>query len=296
MYGLAVKVDSDILEARALGDLVLNPLMDHKIFSYFSKRNRFAELFSLFSKYSGSGESLFEATEAAFFESTLLLDPDSTYSSRFREHALSFALQGVNSQPKRPLGIASAILSLYWLDGPVELLTDLYPSKQAHRLPKEVARTWMACAAALCPDRLSHVQSAPFGHPSDDVARLARFLNQLLAGGVDHLGHYKSQKSRWPLAGKYYDARSWLVLDIAASSPNQRLVAGNERDLRAFAKLARTKSEKIAAGGLRPSSRERGGYEVVGVSDWTTCQIARMAPRTAVGPGLYCASRPDDWI
>ena len=34
--------------------------------------------------------------------------------------------------------------------------------------------------------------------PSDDVGRLGRFLDQLLGGRVDHLGSYKSQKSRWP--------------------------------------------------------------------------------------------------
>lgn len=66
MYGLAVKVDSDILESRVLGDLIANPELDERIFTYFSKRNRFAELFSLFSSYSEAGESLSEATEVAF--------------------------------------------------------------------------------------------------------------------------------------------------------------------------------------------------------------------------------------
>ncbi|WP_435017955.1 RNA-directed DNA polymerase [Tundrisphaera sp. TA3] len=243
MYGLAVKVDSDILEVRALGDLIANPELDERIFTYFSKRNRFAELFSLFSSYTEAEESLFEATEVAFFESSLLLDPDVPHAKLYRNQALRFAEGGVKSRSKRPLSIASAILSVYWFDGSIDSLVDLYPTKAAHRLPKEVARTWMACVAALSPDQLGKVQSALFGHPSDDVARLGRFLTELLAGRVHHLGHYKSQKHRWPLPGDYYDARSWLILDIAASSPSERLRAQNRKDYGAFEKLARTSPE-----------------------------------------------------
>ncbi|WP_406699437.1 RNA-directed DNA polymerase [Singulisphaera sp. Ch08] len=97
MYGLAVKVDSDLLEDRALVDLVHNPELDEKIFAYFAKRNRFTQLFSLFSSYGEAGESLFEATEVAFFESSLLLDPDGRYTKLYREHALRFAEAGVKS-------------------------------------------------------------------------------------------------------------------------------------------------------------------------------------------------------
>jgi Reverse transcriptase (RNA-dependent DNA polymerase) len=243
MYGLAVKVDSDILEDRALLDLIHNPDLDERIFAYLAKRNRYAQLYSLFSSYREAGESLFEATEVAFFESSLLLDPDGPHAKLYREHALQFAEEGVKSRSKRPLSIASAILSVYWFDGSIDSLVELYPKKAAHRLPKEVARTWMACVAALSPDQLSKVQSALFGHPSDDVARLGRFLTELLAGRVDHLGHYKSQKHRWPLPGDYYDARSWLILDIAASSRNERLHTQNRRDYGAFEKLARTAPE-----------------------------------------------------
>ena len=43
--------------------------------------------------------------------------------------------------------------------------------------------------------------------------------------------------------GKYYDARSWLMLDNAASSRNVHLRANNQRDYRAFERLARTGPE-----------------------------------------------------
>ncbi len=276
MYGFAVKVDSDVLEGRAPEDLIHNPDLDERIFAYFAKRNRFSQLFTLFSSYGEASESLFEATEVAFFESSLLLDPDVHHARLYRENALRFAEDVVKSRSKRPLSIASAILSVYWFDGSIDSLADLYPKKAAHRLPKEVARTWMACVAALCPDQLGEVQSALFGHPSDDVARLGRFLTELLAGRVDHLGNYKSQKRRWPLPGDYYDARSWLILDIASSSPSKRLRAQIQRDYKSFEKVARTMPEVTAS--TRISFKLFGARDV-SLGDDTTNSTSRPKGR-----------------
>jgi hypothetical protein len=82
------------------------------------------------------------------------------------------------------------------------------------------------------------------GHGADDVARLSRFLTELLAGTVESLGNYKSQKSRWPLPGKYYDTRSWLILDIASRSRNLKLRKQLTIDFNAFMQLARTLPER----------------------------------------------------
>lgn len=247
MYGYAVKADSDLLEQRAFTDLVNHPDLDQRIFNYFAKRNKSELLHAIFSRYHDAGESLFEATEVAFFEASVLLDPDEGLAKLYLDHALKFARTSVRSYYARPLSISSAILSIYWFGGTSDLLVELFPSEMAFRLPKEVARAWMSCVAALSPDRLNKIQSALLGHPSDDVARLSRFLAELLSGGLRDLGNYTSKKSRWPLTGEYYDARSWLILDIASHSRNDGLRSRNSKLLESFMPLARTLPEKNIA-------------------------------------------------
>jgi hypothetical protein len=136
---------------------------------------------------------------------------------------------------------------LYWFAEPGAELKALYAKDRAREMPKEVARAWMTCVAALRPRALREVQSILLGHAAGDIARLSRFLTELLAGRVESLGHYKSQKSRWPLPGKYYDTRSWLILDIASRSPNLNLRKQVIADFRAFGPLARTWPEKRVA-------------------------------------------------
>jgi hypothetical protein len=247
MYAASTKADLDLLEAHALEHLIEYPELDDRIFQYFAKRNRGNQLLKLFSDYCSAGENLFEATESVFFESVLLLDPSPRLAMRIRKLASLFATGRAIGQSGRPLGRASAILALYWFGEPGWRLQALFDADAARRLPKEVARAWIATSIALRPALLREVQSKLVGHHSDDVARLSSFLSGLLSGTVKKIGNYKSKKSRWPLAGTYYDARSWLLLDIASSTSDGSLQSQLKRDFRSFQALARTFPEKRSA-------------------------------------------------
>jgi hypothetical protein len=246
-YAAATKADSPVLEAHALQHLIENPDIDERIFQYYAKRNRGEDLLRLFSDYASTGENLFEATEAAFFESLLLLDPSPALAMRIRELASEFATARSPLQSGKPLSRASAILVMYWFGEPAWRLHGLFNADSARRLLKEVARAWAASVCALRPKLLKSVQSTLVGHPSDDVARLSSFLTALTTGTVATVGNYKNQKSRWPLPGKYYDVRSWLVLDAASCTSESTLKTQLRRDFNAFRALARTAAEKRAA-------------------------------------------------
>jgi hypothetical protein len=248
IYAAATKVDSPILEKRSLRDLVAMPDLDERVFQYFAKRNRGRQLLTIFQDYCGRGENLFEATESAFFESLLLLDPSPQLGRDLRKLAMGFARGSASGQAGRPLGRASAILALYWFGEPQAGLRSIFDASSARRIPKEVARAWLAVTFAVSPRALGWLQARLVGHPSEDVARLSDFLLALRASGsIQTLGNYKHQRNRWPLPGKYYDARSWLILDTAAATKDPRLRAQLQKDLPSFQRLARSVPEKRIA-------------------------------------------------
>jgi len=247
MYAAATKADSDIFEMDALDHLIEYPEIDERLFQYFAKRNRGAQLLSLFSSYCVAGENFFEATESAFFESLLLLDPSVRLAGRIRKLAFLFATGVAPGQSGKPLGRASAILALYWFGETGWKLQSLFDTDSARRLPKEVARAWIATVGALRPKLIREVQSKLVGHQADDVARLSAFVSGLLSGAVTKIGNYKTQKQRWPLPGKYYDTRSWMLLHMASSTPDKNLRSQLGRDFQTFQSLARTIPEKRVA-------------------------------------------------
>jgi hypothetical protein len=251
MYAALSKVDSDLFEPRALQDLIDDPELDERIFQYFAKRNRAEELLALFSNYCSANENLFEATESVFFESLLLLDPNPPIALQIRSLASQFASGTAPGQSGKPLGRASALLALYWFGEAAVTLASLFDSEATRRLPKEVARAWICTVTALRPSLLPRVQSRLVGHQSDDVARLSAFLTGILNGTVRTIGNYKHQKSRWPLHGKYYDARSWLVLHVASSTSNTDFRLSLSRDFKSFLPLARTAPEKRLASAIQ---------------------------------------------
>lgn len=240
VYAMAVKADIDVLESRALRDLIHFPELDERIFSYFSRRNRGSQLLDLFKSYCDSGENLYESTEATFFESLLWLDPSDKEGSEVLGFSERFTHGRIQGQTAKPMGLASAILVIYWLSIKNPHLDDLYSSHELRGLPKEVARAWLACSAAWNPANLTSLKGKLLGHPSDDVVRLANFLESLLHGAVHSLGNYKKQRHRWPLPGKYYDPRSWLVLDLASQGDNQQLHQTIAADYKVFSKHTST--------------------------------------------------------
>ena len=154
VYAAATKVDSDLLEGRALQDLVDHPdQLDERIFGYFAKRNRGEQLLNLFSQYCEAGEDLFEATETALFESLLLLDPTPVLAARVRRFASAFAQGGMAGQSGKPTGRASAILVQYWLGEPAANLLGLFDADSARRLPKEVAKVFGSAQLRPCVHR-----------------------------------------------------------------------------------------------------------------------------------------------
>jgi hypothetical protein len=247
VYSLATKVNLDILETLATNHLVEYPELDEKIFLYFARRNRAQQLVSLFEGYCQSGENLFEGTESVFFESLLLLNPPPGLTPIIRSLSSRFARSVAEGQSGKPLARCSALVALYWFGESGTVLANLFDSEAGRRLPKEVARAWLATVSALTPSLLKDVQARLVGHPADDVARLSDFLTRLISGTVASLGSYKHQKSRWPLSGKYYDARSWLALHIASSTDHKGLRASLRKDFEAFRKVARTAPEKRIA-------------------------------------------------
>jgi hypothetical protein len=251
LYAIAIRVDSPSLEALTLDHLIAYPDLAERIFHYYAKRNRGLTLFNFFEQYRGIGENLFEATEVQFFEAALLLpDLESATRDAYLRLAREMALREAAGQTGRPLGMAAALIALYWFGEQADTIAGLYSDGSGRRLPKEVARAWLAVLTALDATGTGDALGSLVGHPADDVARLATFLNELLRGRIDTLGSYKHLKPRWPLPGKYYDARAWLVYEIGSQGNNPKLLQSLRKDVPAFRKVARTASEKRILSGV----------------------------------------------
>jgi hypothetical protein len=227
IYAYAVQVGIPDLEDRALADLIEYPDLDERIFHYFARRNRPRALLELFKAYTGAKENLFEATDAAFFDAALRMVPTGKDASSLKALAYAYARR---SGRERPLARSAAIVLLYWMGATASQLANLYSREEAPALPKEVARAWLACAAARDPDSLLRIQGYLLGHPGDDVARFARFLTDLFDGALAVPFVPTGARPRWPQRGYYFDTRAWLMLELAARSPNTA-VSGQARKL-----------------------------------------------------------------
>ena len=232
------------LESKALDALIEYPALAQRIFVYFARRNRSSELLTLFENYCSRGENLHEFVEAQFFEACLFLSPQTTTRNELRRLASRFAQGKSKWQTGRPLARASSILCMYWLGSPTTDLIRLFDQTTARALPKEVARAWLACSAAMAPDDLNQVLHKLMGNTGDDVGRLARFIVLVTSGGIDSIGQYYHQRPRWPGKGQCYDPRAWLVLDLCSHTSNSKLRTRTKHDMVRFAKLAVTWPER----------------------------------------------------
>lgn len=242
-YGYATRADQDFLEGRAIDDLIAYPHYASRIFEYFARRNQGVELLDLFNDYCQAGENLYEAVETKFFEATLLLNPSADITYRIIEFSQGFAAGRYDYQTGRPLGRSTATLCLYWHGAGPDTIVDIHSEQEAPRLPKEVARSWLATTAALSPNHVGEVRLALFGHPSDDVRSLVTFLEGLFNGTVASLGNYKHRRRRWPLPGEFYDAQTWLQFELASHGSNHQLLNTTRQHFPQFKRVERTNSE-----------------------------------------------------
>jgi hypothetical protein len=243
-YGYTARASSDLLDGRMYEDVIAYPHLAERIFESLARRDKGRELLTLFSQYCRAGESLYESTEAIFFDSCLLVDAIPSLEKELRGTAELFSQGKIKGQSLRPFGKAAAVLCLYWFNFPGEKFALLFSSDEAPRLPSILARAWLAVTAARDPHSLPVVQRKLVGHPSDDVARLSRFISELQEGQVEHIGSYRNLRSRWPLSGRFYDARTWLQLELLSTSGSKTLRGLAQGDVAIFRNYARTRQEK----------------------------------------------------
>lgn len=243
-YGYAARANLDFLEHRAMDDLISFPHYASRIFEYYSKRNEGHLLLAMFEDYCEAGENLYEAVETKFFEALLLLDPTDEIVDSIVNFSEAFAAGNHAHQTGRPLARSTATVSLYWFDGDPNTISTIHAQQDAPRLPKEVARSWLATIATLDPDRLQGVLMALFGHPSDDVRSLVMFLEGLTNGTVESLGNYKHRKPRWPLPGRFYDAQTWLQFELSSQGANAQLLNTARHHFPHFQAVTRTEPER----------------------------------------------------
>jgi hypothetical protein len=245
LYGVAAKIASKVLDTEMQMDLVDYPDLDERIFVALARRNRPLQLLALFKTYCRDWGSLYEATEASVFDAALLTDMTPKAEKKWLKFALSFINGLVDGQCAGAYGKAAALQCLYWFGCPGIQLGRIFLRSRPQHLPAPVARTWLAITTTRSPRLLPQLQAALVGHPSDDVARLSQFLSALVAGNVHSFGEFNAGKRpRWPAPGHYYDARSWLQLELMAIGGSVRLRSEARRTVAAFAPFAQTRQER----------------------------------------------------
>lgn len=250
-YAMAIRADSSFLESSALEHIIAFPYLPERVFAYFARRNRATQLLRLFKNYLDKGENLYEEVESRFFESLLYLSPSERNCSRIRALSERMAKGQLAGQTGRALGRAAATTALFWFGANEKRLLRLFGSGEASGLPKEVSRAWLTCVFARSPTMFHQAVRRLFGHSSDDVLRLVRFLEELEGGGIHSLGKYKSLKSAWPNRGKYYDGRAWLLLMVASQGGSKKLRDRLVQDFPSFQSRAETPQEVTFASEVR---------------------------------------------
>jgi hypothetical protein len=241
-----------LFDRDALESLVEYPAIAPRVFSSFALRGRVVEMVELFAEYVGQGESLFEGTEAQFFDALLVGDPSRSGERKALELVERFLDGSLGASSGGELGKSSAILAYYWLGGNVGDLAALLSSVGWSRVSTQVARPFLAALAATAPSQFQAHAIQFVGHPSDDVGRIVEFSNAIVTGKFAKPPFpYAHLKPRWPLAGKRYDARAWLQLELLSRSTHTSVGAWLKAEVARFAKYARTRQEKRVLGRIR---------------------------------------------
>ncbi len=247
IYNIATRLNVNILEKRALQDLVKYPKIAKIIFEYYSLRNRDRELFKLFHKYCQLGENLYEMTEANFFEASLLLNPSQKVSKMYSKLAIDIIKDKSVGQTHKSLGKAMAILLLYWFDGSFHTMKSLFTRVNCQNLPEPVFRAWIACMFALKPSNLSYVFNSSVYNQNKSVLQLRKFLTVLYSEKIQDLDFFISEIAHNFISQKHIDARFWLLFEIFSHSRDERFRKILTKKLTNLKKFVRTDPEMLIA-------------------------------------------------
>jgi len=251
-YAYVVPANAAFLDVRAYDDVVAHPAIAPRIFMSFVKRGRVKPLLDVFAQYVGDNESMFEATEAAFFDALLSGNVGAANERRSKAIVLSYLDNSLGNHSKGQLGRSVAILTYYWFGGNAKDLHPILTDSGWSALSPQVGRTILATSAARAPRRFKELAIQFVGNPSDDIARLTEFIGGILAGEVGKLSFpFANLKPRWPLPGQHYDARAWLQLEILSRSKDPFALPWIKKQVAQFEKYADTRQEKRVLGRIR---------------------------------------------
>jgi hypothetical protein len=244
-YACAVWCDSNFLDQYAYDHIVEYPAIASRVFSSLAKRGRIETLLNIFERYVEQGESLFEATEAQFFDALLLADICHTDERAVLDLVLRYLNGSIGTGSLGELGGAVATLAYYWFGGEPKDLEPILGKSGWSAVSPQVARSLLSTTVAKNPTTFSALAIKFVGHPSDDVAKIAEFLNAVLVGEIGKLSFsFAHLKPRWPRPGKHYDARAWLQLEIISQTGDKTARPWLKSEVNRFKKYAMSRQEK----------------------------------------------------
>jgi hypothetical protein len=244
-YACAVWCDANFLDQYAYDHIVEYPTIAPRVFSSLAKRGRIETLLNIFEQYVEQEESLFEATEAQFFDALLLADICPADERAALDLILRYLNGSIGSDSRGGLGRAAATLAYYWLGGEPKDIEPILRESGWSSVSPQVARSILSTTVAKNPTSFSALAIKFIGHQSDDVAKIAEFLNAVLVGEIGKLSFsFAHLKMRWPRPGKHYDARAWLQLEIISHTGDKAARSWLKKEVTRFSKYATSRQEK----------------------------------------------------
>jgi len=243
-YGCVIRTGDSWLDGDAHTHLSEHPELDERIFRSLALRGKVSALIKLFRSYVSDGESLYDGTEAAFFDMLLLSDASGRDEDACLELADDYITGRLHSSVPKPLGVAAAVICHYWFGGSSKRLLDSITDLRPDCTPSVSCRAMLATLFALNLRRYDSFVSRCTTHPSDDVGRLCQFLSTVRSGTLARAIGFASLKLKWPLRRRYYDARAWLCLDVLSRNANRAAIAQLRGRLSSFSNHAQNWQEK----------------------------------------------------
>jgi hypothetical protein len=243
-YAHAVSCNTRLLDGFAYKHIVEHPAIAPRVFLSLARRGRAKALLTMFERYIMDGESLFEATEAQFFDALLLANIGPTDERAGLDLVRRYLNGEIGSGSPGELGRAAATLAHYWLGGKTQDLESIVSKSGWRRVSPQVARAFLSTTVAMNQDRFQALTLKFVGHPSDDVGRAAEFLGAVLQGEIGKLSFsFAGLKRRWPQPGMHYDARAWLQMEIMSQSGDVTAASWLNSEVSRFARYTTTRQE-----------------------------------------------------